>query len=246
MAGNGKTQRGRGVKTGGVRVRGGASRVNGRPTVAVGGTPNGDVPVNLGKCQVGDTRLAGTKRTTADALLSLTRGKGPAQGRGKGPAVDRGKGICTTLNPRSLAVPAANSSGEASPRSVRSRPNEDLSPRGSLPRQFGDQGTSSNASNRSSQDTVSMNRPGLPQQFGLSIEARPHQQRSEIPHRQLNPPRFQMPMADEEPPQAEPVNNPGHGLEDFDQELEDLLHLPGRENLTLLSPHPVPGKTTMW
>ncbi|KFK23053.1 hypothetical protein AALP_AAs51685U000100, partial [Arabis alpina] len=256
MGGNGKSQRGRGPKIGGgVRTRGGASRVNaGRPTMQAVPTNGGDVPVNTGKHQDGDTRQAGTKRPAADALLSLNRGKAPAVDRGKGHAEDRGKGlaldrgkdICTTLTPSSAALPAANKTVEASPRSVRSRANEDLSPRGSIPRHVGDQGTSSNASNRSSQDIVSVNRTTLPIQYGPSIEPRLRLQRSAFPHRQHSPPWVEMPMAEEEHVQPQPVDNPGAGLENFDQQLEDLLHLPGRENLTFLSPHPVSGKRTLW
>ncbi|KFK36381.1 hypothetical protein AALP_AA4G116200, partial [Arabis alpina] len=274
-----------------------AKSTKGRPKNDAGGSKpiGGGSKRNVGgPTQVGGVRTNIGKRQAVESPPRPNSGKRPAvEG-----ALNKGKGIDLggTLNPKGgkprsssgalqrTAVEDGTPTGDGSPPSVRSNPTLDVSPTGSVARRHGDQtrlmvtsregdGSSSNASNRSSQATVSVNRTTAPRQFGLSFDPQLlRQQRSPLPVQLQQPPVFQPPLQrnrqiqlpdqeDEEDDDdddageedvvqdegvgEEVMNQPGHNLEDFDQELYDLLRLPGRENLTPLSPHPIPEKSPL-
>ncbi|XP_019089087.1 PREDICTED: probable serine/threonine-protein kinase DDB_G0281745 [Camelina sativa] len=93
----------------------------------------------------------------------------------------------------------------------------------------------------------------------------PHQPQRTNPHQlppHLPPPHQPPPLQPEQLPPDQPQQNPNHEEEDNGEEgnqeqqnpnvdyyqelLDGLLRLPGREHLPLLSEHPIPGVETLW
>ncbi|XP_020887793.1 triple functional domain protein-like [Arabidopsis lyrata subsp. lyrata] len=108
-------------------------------------------------------------------------------------------------------------------------------------------GSSSHSSNPSSYETGSVSQPVLPSQYPSSSQQRPLRQPQ--PAAQASQPMYQNPHHQPPPPpnpeHQPPPQEPNHEQQDFQQLLDALMVLPGRQHLPILSQHDIPDRETI-
>ncbi|XP_020875950.1 uncharacterized protein LOC110227091 [Arabidopsis lyrata subsp. lyrata] len=108
-------------------------------------------------------------------------------------------------------------------------------------------GSSSHSSNPSSYETGSVSQPVLPSQYPSSSQQRPLRQ--PLPAAQASQPMYQnlhhQPPPPPNPEHQPPPQEPNHEQQDFQQLLDALMVLPGRQHLPILSQHDIPDRETI-
>ncbi|KFK22540.1 hypothetical protein AALP_AAs68488U000100 [Arabis alpina] len=194
---------------------------------------------------------------------TVTRGRGTVD-RGRGTVGGRGKGGTSRIGPpgpaskRKVVIPKDVGGGPVSQR--RSNLSAGLIG-GGVSEVTGTSGTSAREA-RSSEQTVSgsMSRTSYPPQNSLHRQPLPLVNQSpplEVPDEEMRNgdeeedynDGLELEDEDEEEDEVDapnPVDAPNADDEDFDQLLDNLLRLPGREQLMRLSPHPIPPLQSIW